>query len=114
METNYYKLFPYEKFILAFIFMYDQTGEPVFPEIFIMEGRGNGKDGFMAPLANFFQTPLYGVKGYNIEMVANSEDQIKDTFKIPYDMLQGNPKLKARFSVTKEKIINNDTGSELR
>lgn len=114
METNYYKLFLYEKFILAFVFMYDAAGEPVFPQIFIMEGRGNGKDGFMAPLANFFQTPLYGVKNYNIELVANSEKQIKDTFKIPYDMLQDNKKLKAKFIVTKETITNKETGSELR
>ena len=114
METNYYKLFLYEKFILAFVFMYDAAGEPVFPQIFIMEGRGTGKDGFMAPLANFFQTPLYGVKNYNIELVANSEKQIKDTFKIPYDMLQDNKKLKAKFIVTKETITNKETGSELR
>lgn len=114
METNYYKLFLYEKFILAFVFMYDAAGEPVFPQIFIMEGRGNGKDGFMAPLANFFQTPLYGVKNYNIELVANSEKQIKDTFKIPYDMLQDNKKLKAKFIVTKETITNRETGSGLR
>lgn len=114
METNYYKLFLYEKFILAFVFMYDAAGEPVFPQIFIMEGRGNGKDGFMAPLANFFQTPLYGVKNYNIELVANSEKQIKDTFKIPYDMLQDNKKLKAKFIVTKETITNKETGSGLR
>lgn len=37
-ESNYYPLFPYEKFILAFIFMY-VDGEPLFPEIFIMEGK---------------------------------------------------------------------------
>lgn len=112
-ESNYYPLFPYEKFILAFIFMY-VDGEPLFPEIFIMEGRGNGKDGFMAPVCNFFQTPLYGVKNYNIEMVANSEQQIKDTFKIPHDMLDGNPKFKGKFRVTREEIENYDTKSVLR
>lgn len=113
-ESNYYPLFPYEKFILAFLFMYDQDDEPVFPELIILEGRGNGKDGFMAPVCNFFQTPLYGVKDYNIEMVANSEKQIKDTFKVVHDMLDGNPKFKGKFRVTMEEIENLATGSVLR
>lgn len=53
-EKNYYAFFPYEKFIAAFMFMfYKRDDEPVFPEFFIMEGRGNGKDGFMVPIANF-------------------------------------------------------------
>lgn len=112
-EKYYYELFPYEKFILAFVFMY-VGDEPLFPEIIILEGRGNGKDGFMAPLANFFQTPLYGVKDYHIELVANSEKQIKDTFKIPHDMLCDNPALKRKFRVTMEEIENLDTGSIMR
>lgn len=114
-ESNYYPLFPYEKFIYAFVFMYRKIDDqPVFRKILIMEGRGNGKDGLMVPLANFLQTPLYGIKNYTIELVANSEDQIKDTFKIAYDMLDGNPKFKGKFRVTKELILNYDTNSILR
>lgn len=113
-EVNYYPLFPFEKFIYAFVFMYTSDGSPLFPEIFIMMGRGNGKDGLMAPLANFLQTPLHGIQNYHIELVANSEKQIKDTFKVPYDMLYGNPKFKGKFRVTLESIINLETGSELR
>ncbi len=88
-ESNYYKLFPFQKFIYAFAFMY-KNDIPVFPKFFIKEGRGNGKDGFIVPLVNFFQTPLYGVKNYHVEIVANSEDQVKDTFKVAYDMLHDN------------------------
>lgn len=114
-EANYYPLFLYQKFVYAFVFMYRMdNNQPVFPELFVMMGRGNGKDGFMAPLANFLQTPLYGVKNYNVEMVANSEKQIKDTFKVPFDMLHGNPKFSGKFKVTAESIINLQTGSELR
>ena len=115
IEGNYYKLFPYQKFIYAFVFMYRKdNNQPVFPEIFVMMGRGNGKDGFMAPLANFLQTPLYGVKQYDIELVANSENQIKDTFRVPHDMLYGNPKFAGKFKVTAEEIVNLSTGSKLR
>lgn len=81
-KVNYYELFPYQKFIYAFVFMY-KDDIPVFPKFLIKEGRGNGKDGFIVPLANFLQTPLYGVRNYHVEIVANSEDQVKDTFN-PY------------------------------
>lgn len=112
-EANYYPLFPYQKFIYAFVFMY-VNDIPVFPKIVVKMGRGNGKDGFMVPLANFLQTPLYGIKNYHIELVANSEAQIKDTFKVAYDMLHGNAKFKGKFDVTKELITNTATGSELK
>lgn len=87
---------------------------PVFSKFFIKEGRGNGKDGFIVPLVNFFQTPLYGVKNYHVEIVANSESQAKDTFKVAYDMLHDNQKFKGKFSVTKELITNLVTGSEMK
>lgn len=112
-ESNYYKLFPFQKFIYAFAFMY-MDDIPVFPTFFIKEGRGNGKDGFIIPLVNFFQTPLYGVMNYHVEIVANSEDQVKDTFKVAYDMLHDNPKFKGKFSVTKELISNLVTGAEMK
>ena len=112
-ETNFYELFPFQKFIYAFAFMY-KDDIPIFPKFFIKEGRGNGKDGFIVPLANFFQTPLYGVKNYHVEIVANSESQVKDTFKVAYDMLHDNPKFKGKFSVTKELITNLATGSEMK
>ena len=114
LEVNYYPLFPYQKFILAFVFMYDSTGEPLFPEIVMLMGRGNGKDGFMAPLANFFQTPLYGIPEYHVELVANSEQQIKDTYNVVYNKLNKNSKFKGKFHVTKEVIENLETGSILR
>lgn len=111
-EKHYYKLFPYQKFIYAFAFMY-KDDIPIFPKFLIMMGRGNGKDGFIVPLVNFFQTPLYGVKNYHIEIVANSEKQNKDTFKVAYDAMSSQ-EMKGKFKVTKELITNVATGSELK
>ncbi|MFQ9581884.1 MAG: terminase large subunit domain-containing protein [Blautia hansenii] len=111
-EKYYYKLFPYQKFIYAFAFMY-KDDIPIFPKFFIMMGRGNGKDGFIVPLVNFLQTPLYGVKNYHIEIVANSEQQVKDTFKVAYDAMDISS-MKGKFKVTKELITNTATGSELK
>ena len=115
IENNFYPLFLYQKFLIAFFFMYTAVdNEPVFPEIIILMGRGNGKDGLMAPLANFFQTPLYGIPEYHVELIANSEQQIKDTFNVVYNRLSKNSKFKGKFHVTKEVIENLETSSILR
>ncbi|BFK24970.1 terminase large subunit domain-containing protein [Blautia producta] len=111
-EANYYPLFPYQKFVYAFVFMY-KGDIPLFSNFFIMMGRGNGKDGFIVPLLNFMQTPLYGVKNYHIEIVANAEQQAKDTFKVAYDVMN-TQKFKGKFRATKELITNIVTGSEMK
>lgn len=111
-EKHYYKLFPYQKFIYAFAFMF-KDDIPLFGKFFVMMGRGNGKDGFIVPLANFFQTPLHGIKNYHVEIVANSEQQVKDTFKVAYDAMD-KPEMKGKFKVTRELITNQTTRSELK
>lgn len=111
-EKYYYPLFPYQKFIYAFAFMF-KDDIPLFGKFFVMMGRGNGKDGFVVPLANFFQTPLHGIKNYHVEIVANSEQQVKDTFKVAYDAMDI-PGMKGKFRVTRELITNNATRSELK
>lgn len=111
-EKYYYKLFPYQKFVYAFAFMY-KDDMPIFPKFFIMMGRGNGKDGFMVPLINFFQTPLYGVSNYHIEIIANDEGQAKNTFKVAYEAMDISY-MKGKFKVTKELLSNTATKSEMR
>lgn len=110
-EKHYYKLFPYQKFIYAFAFMY-KDDSPIFSQFLIMMGRGDGKDGFIVPLVNFFQTPLYGVRKYHIEIVANAEWQAKNTFKVAYSAMN-KKEMKGKFAVTKELITNTATESEL-
>lgn len=112
-EKNYYPLFPYQKFIYAFVFMYvDDT--PLFSTFFIEMGRGNGKDGFMMPLMNFLQTPLYGIENYHIDIIANNEKQAIDSFDVVYDVIHDNPKFKGKFYVSREIIKNLSTNSRLR
>lgn len=113
-EKWFYPLFPYQKFIYSFIFMY-KNDVVLFPNIVILMGRGNGKDGSMMPLLNFLQTPWYGVENYHIDIVANSEDPAKNSFKVPYDMLESNTKkFEKKFYWNKEEIINRKTKSILR
>ena len=116
-ETNYYKFFPYQKFIIAFIFVYrKKTKIPEFRKFVIMMGRGNGKDGFILPVMHFLLTNMHGIRKYNIDIVANSEDQCKDSFNVVYDMMNLNyaTKWKKIFYVTKELIQDRVTLSKLR
>lgn len=113
-EKNYYSLFPYQKFIYAFVFMYDLEDQVIFNTFFIEMGRGNGKDGMIMPLLNFLQTPLYGVKEYNIDIVCNNEGQSNDTFDVVYNMLENNPALDRKFYRTKTKILDKSTNSYLK
>lgn len=112
-EANYYPLFPYQKFVYAFLFMY-VNDVPLYGTFFIEMGRGNGKDGFMMPMVNFLQTPLYGVENYNIDIVANNESQAHDSFDVVYDMIHDNHKFDDKFYCSKELIKNYVTNSRLR
>lgn len=113
-ENNYYKLLPYQKFDYAFVFMY-KDDFPVFSTFVTMMGRGNGKDGFMMPLMNFLQTPLYGIQNYHIDIVANNESQARDSFDVVYSMLEKSwNKFKSKFYRSKEMIKDRKTGAELR
>ena len=113
-EKWYYKLFLYEKFIYAFVFMY-KNDIPLFRTIVIIEGRGNGKDGFIMPLLNFLQTHYYGVKNYNIDIVATSEEQSQNSYDVVYNMMDSNKlKFKNFFYWNKEKCINRKTKSIMR
>lgn len=116
-EKWFYPLFPYQKFIYAFIFMYykDNPDIVVFKDIFQLMARGNGKDGMLMPLATFLLTPMYGVRNYHIDIVANSEQQAKDSFSVVHDMLESNEKvMKKMFDWNKEEVVNKYTGSILR
>lgn len=116
-EKYYQPLFPYQKFLAFFHFLtYKNDDTLVFSEYFYFMGRGNGKDGFVAPLINFFQTQQFGIKNYDIDIIANSEAQAKGTFRVIYDnivsgkLIVGN---KTHFKATGDNIIGLKTNSIL-
>ncbi len=110
------KLFDWEFFVIACIHCYYKSDDTVvFSTIFIMEGRGNGKNGFISPLAWYLSTQYHGIKGYNIDIVANAEDQAKTSFTDIYDMLERTwAKSKKFFYKTKEIIVNLRTNSYIK
>ena len=114
VERWYYPLFPYQKFVYAFVFMY-KNDIPVFRTFIILEGRGNGKDGFIVPLLHFLTTQYYGVEKYNIDIVATSEDQANDTYDVAYNVLENNKDLmKKYFYWNKEYFVNRITKAKFR
>lgn len=77
-EKWYFPLDDWEKFISAFIFLFEhETEDVVFNQFVLIIGRGAGKNGFISTLAHYFISSLHGVDAYDITLVANSERQAK-------------------------------------
>jgi len=110
------KMFDWELFVTSCIHcFYESTDTVVFSTIFIMMGRGNGKNGFISPIAWYLTTHYHGIKGYNIDIVANAEDQAKTSFNDIYEMLEEKwSKLKKFFYKSKEIITNLKTKSYIK
>lgn len=111
-----YELLPWEKFCFALHnCTYRSDGELRFPDLFILVGRGSGKNGYLAFEDFCLVTPANGVKHYNIDMFATSEDQAKATFNDIYEVLEDNKQhFKNYFKWNLEEITNLKTRSTLK
>lgn len=110
------KLLDWELFIFALIHCYyKSTDMVVFDEYLIMMGRGNGKNGFISPVAWYLSTHYHGVKGYNVDIIANSEEQAMTSFGDIYEVLENTwKKSKHFFYKNKQEIINTRTNSYIK
>lgn len=110
------KLFDWELFVFALIHcFYKSSDTVVFDEILIEMGRGNGKNGFISPVAWYLTTHYHGIKSYNVDIVANSQDQAETSFNDIYEVLDRHwSKLKKFFYKTKELIRNIKTNSYIK
>lgn len=109
-------LFPWERFVLALVHCFHRdTDTVVFSKFLIVMGRGNGKNGFISGLVWYLSSKAHGIEGYNIDIVANSEDQAKTSFEDVYRMLERTKRKSQKFfRWTLEKITNTDTGSYIK
>lgn len=71
------ELFPWEVFCIAMHLctFWRKTGQPRWPELFLLIGRGAGKDGFIAFEGFCLVSPHSGLKAYDVDVCANSEEQ---------------------------------------
>lgn len=115
-ETYFFKLMPDQKFYATLIlgFRYKDNGQLVFNQIFIMKGRGWGKNGFIASLAFFMSLKNHGIQKYNINIVATSEEQAKTSFEDIYDVISDmGEKGKKVFNYNLTKIQNRNTKAKI-
>lgn len=117
-----YKLIEWEIFLFALISgVFFKTGEIFFNDIKIIVGRGSGKNGFISFLIFYFLSPYHGIKNYNIDLLANSEEQAMTSFNDVYDVIednydkkQNNKVLQKHYYATKTQIKGLKTNSILR
>lgn len=116
-----FRLIEWEVFLFALIVgVHFTDGDIVFNDIRVMVGRGSGKNGFISFLCFYFMSPYHGIHGYNIDLMANAEDQAKTSFKDVYEVItdpveeEYRKVLKNNYHATKELITGRKTKSELR
>ncbi|MGO2108295.1 MAG: terminase TerL endonuclease subunit [Staphylococcus equorum] len=80
-EKFYFKLQPFQKFLIAFIFLFDEEDELYFEQFFWLVARGAGKNGLISALSNYLISELHGVDNYDGTVVANTEKQAKTSFE---------------------------------
>ena len=113
-----FDLFPWEKF--CFVLhncVFKENGLPRFADLFILVGRGSGKNAYLGFEDFCLVTPAHGIKNYDIDISANSEDQAKTTFMDIYNILEDpkhTKKMKKHFYWNKEEIINLKTKSRIK
>lgn len=113
-----FNLFPWEKFLFVLHnCVFKENGLPRFADLFILVGRGSGKNAYLAYEDFCLITPAHGIKNYDIDISANSEDQAKTTFNDIYNILEDpkyTKKMKRNFYWNKEEIINLKTKSKIK
>ncbi len=111
-----YKLFEWEEFCFALHnCVYREDGHLRWPVLFIMVGRGTGKNGFLSFEDFCLLTETNGVKEYHIDIFAMSEDQAMQSWNDVYNVLEDNKaKMQKHFYWNKKVIINKKTKSEFR
>lgn len=114
-EKWFFPLQPFQKFLIAFVFLFQKSNNRNFYRKFLwMLGRGGGKNGLLSVVLNFLQTELHGVENYNISIVANTEDQAKTSFEEIYDVIKKKKVLQKAFSYGKSQITSKHTNATLR
>lgn len=113
-----FDLFPWERFCFALHnCTYDSFGDPRWPDLLMLLGRGSGKNGYISFEDFCLLTPTNGIRNYHIDICANSEDQAKTSFEEVKQVLE-NPDhsrvMLANFYWTNTEIKNLKTGSILK
>lgn len=86
----YDEVFPWEQFVFA-LHMCTYRGSdnrPRWPDLFLLIGRGAGKDGYIALESMAAVSPYCGIANYDVDICANSEEQAKTPFMDVHGVLE--------------------------
>ena len=121
-----FDLLPWEKYQFAIMYgiFLRQPDAPqddiYFHVIRDIIGRGAGKNGFIDFCALYMISPMHGIRGYNVDLIANGEEQastsIKDVSALVTDPeIPAHKKvLAANFKGMSEKVIGKKMNAEFR
>jgi phage terminase large subunit-like protein len=114
-EKWYFPLQAFQKFLIAFVFLFYKKNNRNFYRKFLwMLGRGGGKNGLISVIIHFLISELHGIEDYNISVVANSEDQAKTSPDEVKKTVRKNEVLKNAFKATETQTTSKVTGSVLK
>ena len=71
------RVFPWQEFVITLhdATFWRETGQPRWPDLFCMLGRGAGKDGTIALEAAALASPYNNIQRYDVDVCANNEEQ---------------------------------------
>jgi phage terminase large subunit-like protein len=114
-EKWYFPLQPFQKFLIAFVFLFYKSNHRVFYRKHLwMLGRGGGKNGLISVITHFLISELHGIEEYNISVVANSEEQAKTSPDEVHKTIKRHEILQKAFKTTLTQTISKKTGSVLK
>ena len=107
IEKWFFKLEPFQKFLIAFVFLfYKGKKKVVFNKHFWTLARGAGKNGLASGLSAYFISPRHNVKGYNVGIVATSEEQATTSVEEVFNAVDDHTPLQKFFKHTITKITS--------
>lgn len=73
----YERIFPWQAFVITLhdCTFWSGSKTPRWPDLFCMLGRGAGKDGTIALESIALASPYNGIRGYDVDICANNEEQ---------------------------------------
>jgi phage terminase large subunit-like protein len=114
-EKWYFPLQPFQKFLIAFVFLFYKKNRRVFYRKHLwMLGRGGGKNGLISVITHFLISELHGIEEYNISVVANSEEQAKTSPDEVHKTIKRHEILQKAFKTTLTQSVSINTGSVLK
>ena len=121
-----FNLLPWERYQFAIMFgVFLRVPGAPYDDIYFhvtrdIMGRGSGKNGFIDFCALYMISPLHGVKNYNVDLIANGEDQAGTSIKDVSNLVNEPTKaayakaLKANFKGMAEMVLGKKMNAEFR